>query len=97
MMDAFTTSDSYPYSRHYRLGRTPINYIRNSVKAVVNAYDGSTTFYVFDTEDPVIAAYRAVFPTLFKDAAAMPADLRSHVRYPELCSSCRRRSTACIT
>jgi uncharacterized membrane protein (UPF0182 family) len=84
MMDAFTTSNAYPYSRHYRIGRTPINYIRNSVKAVVNAYDGSTTFYVFDTEDPVIAAYRAVFPTLFKDAAAMPADLRSHVRYPEL-------------
>jgi len=84
MMDAFTTSDAYPYSRHYRIGRTPINYIRNSVKAVVNAYDGSTTFYVFDTQDPVIAAYRAVFPTLFKDAAAMPADLRGHVRYPEL-------------
>ena len=84
MMDAFTTSDTYPYSRHYRIGRTPINYIRNSVKAVVNAYDGSTTFYVFDAEDPVIAAYRAVFPTLFKDASAMPADLRSHVRYPEL-------------
>jgi uncharacterized membrane protein (UPF0182 family) len=84
MMDAFTTSDSYPYSRHYRLGRDEVNYIRNSVKAVVNAYDGTTTFYVFDSEDPVIAAYRAVFPTLFKDAAAMPADLRSHVRYPEL-------------
>jgi uncharacterized membrane protein (UPF0182 family) len=84
MMDAFTTSDTYPYSRHYRIGRTPINYIRNSVKAVVNAYDGSTTFYVFDAQDPVIAAYRAVFPTLFKDAAAMPVDLRSHVRYPEL-------------
>jgi uncharacterized membrane protein (UPF0182 family) len=84
MMDAFTTSDSYPYSRHYRLGRDEVNYIRNSVKAVVNAYDGTTTFYVFDAEDPVIAAYRAVFPTLFKDAAAMPADLRSHVRYPEL-------------
>ena len=84
MMDAFTTSDNYPYSRHYRLGRTEVNYIRNSVKAVVNAYDGSTSFYVFDTEDPVIAAYRAIFPTLFKDASAMPADLRRHVRYPEL-------------
>jgi uncharacterized membrane protein (UPF0182 family) len=84
MVDAFTTADTYPYSRHYRIGRTPINYIRNSVKVVVNAYDGSTTFYVFDDADPVIAAYRAVFPTLFKDAAAMPADLRSHVRYPEL-------------
>ena len=84
MMDAFTTSDSYPYSRHYLLGRNSVNYIRNSVKAVINAYDGSTTFYVFDAEDPMIAAYRAIFPTLFKDASAMPADLRRHVRYPEL-------------
>ena len=84
MMDAFTTSDNYPYSRHYRLGRTPVNYIRNSVKVVVNAYDGTTSFYVFDAADPMIAAYRAIFPTLFKDASAMPADLRKHVRYPEL-------------
>jgi uncharacterized membrane protein (UPF0182 family) len=84
MMDAFTTSDNYPYSRHYRLGRNPVNYIRNSIKAVVNAYDGSTSFYVFDAGDPIIAAYQALFPTLFKDASAMPADIRRHVRYPEL-------------
>ncbi len=84
MIDGFTTSDSFPYSRHYRLNRQPINYLRNSVKAIVDAYDGATTFYVFDQDDPIIAAYRAVFPTLFKDAAAMGKDLRSHVRYPEL-------------
>jgi uncharacterized membrane protein (UPF0182 family) len=84
IMDAFTTSESYPYSRHYRLGRTPVNYIRNSVKAVIDAYDGTTTFYVFDAEDPIITAYRGIFPTLFKDASAMPAGLRKHVRYPEL-------------
>jgi len=84
MIDGYTTSDSYPYSRHYRLGRDGINYIRNSVKVVVDAYNGSTTFYVFDSEDPVVAAYRNVFPTLFRDAAAMPAGLRKHVRYPEL-------------
>ncbi|HET9833148.1 MAG TPA: UPF0182 family protein, partial [Vicinamibacterales bacterium] len=84
MMDAFTTSESYPYSRHYRLGRTNINYIRNSVKAVIDAYDGTTTFYVFDPTDPIINAYRAIFPALFKDASAMPAGLRKHVRYPEL-------------
>jgi uncharacterized protein len=84
MMDAFTTSENYPYSRHYRLGRTQVNYIRNSVKAVVNAYDGATTLYVVDAEDPMITAYRAVFPTLFKDVSAMPSDIRSHVRYPEL-------------
>jgi uncharacterized protein len=82
--DGFTTSDVYPYARHYFLGSDRINYLRNSVKIVVDAYDGTTTFFVFDTEDPVIAAYRALFPTLFKDASAMPADLQSHVRYPEL-------------
>ena len=84
IMDAFTTSDSYPYSRHYSLDRGLINYMRNSVKVVIDAYDGTTTFYVFDTEDPIIAAYRRTFPSLFKDAKEMPPDLRKHVRYPEL-------------
>ncbi len=84
IMDAFTTSDSYPYSSHYTLGNVPINYMRNSVKVVIDAYDGTTTFYVFDTQDPIIAAYRQIFPSLFKDAAAMPPTLRKHVRYPEL-------------
>jgi uncharacterized protein len=84
MMDAFTSSDSYPYSTHYRLNDDRINYMRNSVKVVIDAYDGATTFYVFDSGDPIIAAYRRVFPTLFKDAATMPAELRKHVRYPEL-------------
>ncbi len=84
MMDAFTTSDSYPYSTHYRLGDDLINYMRNSVKVVVDAYDGSTTFYVFDSEDPIVAAYRRLFPSLFKDSSAMPPGLRKHVRYPEL-------------
>ncbi len=84
IMDAFTTSDSYPYARHYRLERRDINYIRNSVKIVVDAYDGTTTFYVFDPSDPIVNAYRAIFPSLFKDASAMPDGLRKHVRYPEL-------------
>jgi uncharacterized membrane protein (UPF0182 family) len=84
MMDGFTTSDSYPYARHYRVDRNSINYMRNSVKAVVDAYDGTTTLYVFDSNDPVIAAYRAMFPTLFKSSSSMPDDLRRHVRYPEL-------------
>jgi hypothetical protein len=83
-MDAFTTSDSYPDSSHYELGGNSVNYMRNSVKAVVDAYDGTTTFYVFDTEDPILAAYRGIFPSLFRDASAMPAGLRKHVRYPEM-------------
>jgi len=84
ILDAFTVSDNYPYSSHYHLDRNQINYMRNSVKVVIDAYDGTTTFYVFDSEDPIIAAYRHIFPSLFKDASAMPAGLRKHVRYPEL-------------
>jgi uncharacterized membrane protein (UPF0182 family) len=83
IMDAFTTSDSYPYSTHYALGGDTVNYMRNSVKVVIDAYNGTTTFYVFDSEDPVLGAYRRIFPALFRDASAMPADLRRHVRYPE--------------
>jgi uncharacterized membrane protein (UPF0182 family) len=84
IMDAFTVSDSYPYSSHYRLDRNLLNYMRNSVKVVIDAYDGTPTFYVFDTEDPIIATYRRIFPNLFKDAAMMPPGLRKHMRYPEL-------------
>jgi uncharacterized protein len=84
VMDAFTVSDSYPYASHYRLDRDPINYMRNSVKVVIDAYNGATTFYVLDPEDPIIAAYRRIFPSLFKDAGLMPPGLRAHMRYPEL-------------
>src|SRR6266853_1977860 len=83
IMDAFTVSDSYPYSSHYRLDSDLINYMRNSVKVVIDAYSGATTFYLFDKEDPIIAAYCRIFPSLFKDAAAMPSGLRKHMRYPE--------------
>jgi uncharacterized membrane protein (UPF0182 family) len=84
IMDGFTISDSYPYSRHYHLDRNLINYMRNSVKVAIDAYDGTTTFYVIDAEDPIVAAYRRIFPSLFKDVAAMPPALRKHLRYPEL-------------
>ena len=84
ILDAFTTSDSYPYSTHYQLGNDPINYMRNSVKIVVDAYDGTTTFYVFDSKDLIVTAYERLFPTLFQPASAMPAGLRKHVRYPQL-------------
>ena len=84
LMDAFTTSDEYPYARRTQLGDKDINYIRNSVKIAIDAYSGETRFYVFDRSDPLIAAYRKLFPGLFVDESAMPADLRKHVRYPEL-------------
>jgi hypothetical protein len=84
VMDGFTSADTYPYSAHRSVNDQPLNYMRNSVKVVIDAYDGTTTFYVFDNSDPILAAYRGIFPSLFKDASAMPPWLRKHVRYPEL-------------
>jgi uncharacterized membrane protein (UPF0182 family) len=83
MIDAYTATDTYPYARHYDTAAGAVNYIRNSVKVVVDAYDGSTAFYVFDKDDPLLRAYRNLFPKLFRDAAEMPETLRAHVRYPE--------------
>ena len=83
MLDAFTESDYFPYSSHHDVAGNSLNYIRNSVKVVIDAYNGTVNFYVFDNQDPIIDAYRRVFPNLFKDASQMPADLRAHVRYPE--------------
>lgn len=82
VMDAFTVSDSYPYSTHYDLRDSSVNYTRNSVKVVVDAYNGATTLYGFDAQDPIVIIHRRIFPSLFKDAATMSADLRKHVRYP---------------
>lgn len=83
MIDAFTESDTYPYSRHHEVAGNNVNYIRNSVKVVIDAYNGTAHFYVFDNNDPIISTYRATFPSLFQDASQMPADLRAHIRYPE--------------
>jgi uncharacterized membrane protein (UPF0182 family) len=83
MMDAFTESSYFPYSTHYSVARNRLNYIRNSVKVVIDAYNGTASFYVFDDKDPIIAAYQRIFPNLFQNANQMPADLRAHVRYPE--------------
>jgi len=80
MLDCYTTSDHFPYSQR---NTDQINYIRNSVKVVVDAYTGATTFYVADPEDPVIQTWQRIFPALFAPLSAMPADLRLHVRYPE--------------
>ena len=83
LVDAYTTSNRFPYSRHYDANGARVNYLRNSVKATIDAYSGAVNFYVFDPADPLIAAYRGAFPELFKDADQMPAGLRAHVRYPE--------------
>jgi len=83
IIDAYTTSSYYPFSTHYQMQNKWVNYMRNSVKVVVDAYNGSTQFYVYDTKDPLVAAYSKIFPRLFHDASEMPTDLREHVRYPE--------------
>lgn len=82
VIDCYTTSDMYPYSERFG-GRPGVNYVRNSVKAVVDAYDGTTTLYAMDEEDPVLAAWREVFPGLVTDGDEMPEGLRAHIRYPE--------------
>lgn len=83
-IDGYTTSDAHPYSRSLNLGDSGrVNYIRNAVKATVDAYDGTTHIYVFAPDDPIIAAYQRLFPALFLPASSMPADLRAHARYPE--------------
>jgi uncharacterized membrane protein (UPF0182 family) len=80
MLDGYTTTDRYPYSEPVRgLG----NYIRNSVKATVDAYHGTVTFYVAEAGDPIVRAYAAGFPGLLKPLSQMPADLQRHIRYPE--------------
>src|SRR6266700_4179953 len=84
IIDGFTTSDRYPFSSHINVGNHAVNYIRNSVKTVVDAYNGTVHFYVFDTGDPLIQSYQKMFPALFSSAGQMPDFLRAHVRYPEL-------------
>ncbi|MDP3057273.1 MAG: UPF0182 family protein [bacterium] len=83
IVDAYTTSDRYPYSEPIRLNGGKINYIRNSVKAVVDAYNGSVVFYQADAEDPIIKTYANIFPGTFKPMSEMPESLVSHLRYPE--------------
>ncbi len=80
MMDAYTTSSYYPYSEPYS---DNLNYIRNSVKVVVDAYNGSVDFYIVDKDDPLVATMSGVFPKLFRSIEEMPADLLQHVRYPK--------------
>jgi uncharacterized membrane protein (UPF0182 family) len=90
VIDAYTTTNDYPYSQSIHPQEpgasglnTDLNYVRNSVKATVDSYDGTVHFYVVDPADPIIKTYRKGFPELFEDISAMPPDLRAHMRYPE--------------
>ena len=80
IQDAYTTSEDFPYSEPSNLG---FNYIRNSVKIVVDAYTGETTFYLNDPSDPIVATYASIFPDLFRPLDQMPQDLQAHLRYPQ--------------
>jgi len=103
IIDAYTTSDYFPYSEvfsstetiKYKMGESSrflktqvgrhldgINYIRNSVKVVVDAYNGNVDFYIFDTQDPLIQVWKKIFPNIFKNSSEMPIELKRHIRYP---------------
>jgi uncharacterized membrane protein (UPF0182 family) len=92
IQDAYTASDRFPHAQQFDpagldpatgLRGAPFNYIRNSVKVVVDAYDGTMTYYANDPDDPLIRAWQGVFPTLFRPMTEFPADLRAHIRVPE--------------
>jgi len=84
ILDAYTTSNMYPYSRrsYRRFDNKGLNYIRNSVKVIIDAYNWDVYFYLFDKEDPIVKTYASMFPHLFKPFDEMPADLKNHIRYP---------------
>jgi uncharacterized membrane protein (UPF0182 family) len=82
IVDAYTTSSYYPYSEPYSGTAGTTNYIRNSIKVVVDAYNGDTKYYVIDKTDPMAKTYQKIYPKLFKDFSEMPEALKSHIRYP---------------
>lgn len=83
MLDAYTTSTRYPYSEPVS-NTDATNYIRNSVKVVVDAYNGTTNYYLVDDEDPIANTFKKIYPKLFKDFEEMPQSLQSHIRYPNV-------------
>ena len=82
ILDAYTTSTKYPYSEPYRDEINGVNYVRNSIKVIVNAYDGSVDFYIVDEEDPIAKTYQKIYPKLFKSKDQIPEEMMSHLRYP---------------
>ena len=83
IIDAYTSTAVYPYSHHYQVQGKSVNYLRNSVKVTIDAYNGDVNFYVFDEADALLKTYQNMFPVLFQSADKMPADLREHIRFPE--------------
>ncbi len=85
ILDAYTTSSMYPYSRpsDNHFNKKGLNYIRNSVKVTIDAYNGEVCFYMMDCKDPIVKTYANIFPKLFKPFSEMPDDLKKHIRYPK--------------
>lgn len=83
LLDAYTVSSLYPYSQPVLFNEQSVNYVRNSIKIVIDAYNGTVGFYRTDDNDPIIATLSRIFPNVFKDLSAMPDNLRAHIRYPE--------------
>lgn len=83
IFDAYTKTNSYPYSQPLSIYEESVNYIRNSVKIIINAYDGSISFYQVDAKDPIIQTYAKIFPRLFQPISKIPKSLVAHLRYPE--------------
>lgn len=83
IIDAYTSSQYNPYSQPFQFNDRPVNYLRNSVKVIIDAYDGTTTFYAFDETDPVLQTYSGIFKDLLTPGSEMPENLMKHVRYPQ--------------
>ncbi len=85
IIDAYTTSDMYPYSSRSLIpgSRKEVNYIRNSVKVIIDAYNGNVDFYSLDDVDPILKTYKSMFPGLFKPISNIPEGLKKHIRYPK--------------
>ena len=104
VLDGYTSTNQYPYSQSINPTvppgsglNTDLNYVRNSVKATVDAYDGTIHFYVVDPKDPIIRTYEKAFPDLFDSVNDMPRGLQAHWRYPKTSSTRRPSSTRCTT
>ncbi len=83
IIDAYTYTNNYPYSEPYD-DDTSVNYIRNSVKVVIDAYNGTTDYYIVDDSDPIAQTFKKIYPDLFKDLDEMPGEIRAHIRYPSM-------------
>lgn len=84
IIDAYTYTGRYPYSEPYNVELSKTNYIRNSVKVVIDAYNGTTDYYIVDDTDPIAQTFKKIYPDLFKDLKEMPEGIRAHIRYPSM-------------